>query len=144
MFLSHKDKHLSLCDRIYYLNRMLNGVDLFYEVDMPTYFMLDHPLGSVMGRAVYADGFSFSQQCTVGSNKGIYPVLGKNVTLFSGAKVLGNSTLGSNVIVSANTYILDLEVPDYSLVFGRPRDYVIRKIDEEQFTDFKSFDLIHD
>jgi len=142
IFLNYRDRCSSLCDRIYYLNRMLNGIDLFYEIDMPNYFMLEHPLGSVLGRAVYANGFTFSQQCTVGGSKGIYPVLGTNVILFSGAKVLGNSRIGNNVLISANTYVLDLEIPDYSLIFGRPRDYVIKSIDEEYFSDFRSFDLL--
>lgn len=142
IFLNHRNKHSSLCDRIYYLNKMLNGIDLFYEVEMPDYFMLDHPLGSVLGKAVYANGFSFSHQCTVGNNKGIYPVFGTNVRLFSGAKVLGNCRIGSNVLISANTYVLDLDIPDYSLIFGMPRDYVIKSIDEKYFSDFRSFDLL--
>lgn len=52
----------------------MNGCDLYHEVNLPHYFTLDHPVGSVMGRAEYGEGFSFGQNCTVGNNKGIYPV----------------------------------------------------------------------
>ena len=80
--------------------------------------MLDHPVGSVLGRAQYGEFFSFSQNCTVGNNKGIYPVIGKNVGMLSGSKILGKCEIGDNVIVAANTYIKDQSVPPYSLVFG--------------------------
>jgi serine O-acetyltransferase len=39
----------TLADRIYYLNKALNGLDLFYEVEMPDVFYLDHPVGTVIG-----------------------------------------------------------------------------------------------
>ena len=42
-----------LADKIYFLNKALNGLDLYYEVVMPKVFNLDHPVGSVMGRADY-------------------------------------------------------------------------------------------
>ena len=47
------------CDKIYYLNRLLNSVDLFYKVTLPDIFMLDHPLGSVIGRGTFGNYFSF-------------------------------------------------------------------------------------
>lgn len=28
----------------------MNGCDLYHEVNLPHYFTLDHPVGSVMGR----------------------------------------------------------------------------------------------
>ena len=117
----------TLSSRIYYLNKCLNGLDLFYEVDMPKVFMLDHPVGSVMGRAQYGEFFAFSQNCTVGNNKGIYPVIGKNVGMLSGSKILGKCEIGDNVIISANTYIKDQSVAPYSLVFGSSPDLVIKE-----------------
>ena len=46
-----------LADKIYYLNKIMNSVDLYHEVDLPNIFFCDHPLASVMGRASYADFF---------------------------------------------------------------------------------------
>lgn len=37
----------------------MNGCDLYHEVNLPHYFTLDHPVGSVMGRAEYGEGFQF-------------------------------------------------------------------------------------
>ena len=116
----------SLADRIYYLNKALNSLDLFYEVEMPDIFFLDHPVGSVLGRAQYGSHFSFSQNCTVGNNKGVFPILGKNVQMMSGSKILGRCTIGDNVIVAANTYIKDSDIPEDSLVFGSSPNLTIK------------------
>ena len=107
-----------LSDKIYCLNKSLNSVDLFYEVTLPCIFSTDHPVGSVIGRATYSDFFFFSQNCTVGNNKGIYPVIGKNVTMFSGAKIIGNSRIGNGSVISANSLVKDQDVPPNSIVFG--------------------------
>jgi len=115
-----------LADKLYCLNKALNGLDLYHEIEMPAVFFLDHPVGSVLGRAVYGEGFTFSQQCTVGQNKGAYPRFGRNVTLLSGAKVVGRSTIGDDVIFAANSYLKDTDVPPNCIVFGQSPDNVIK------------------
>ncbi|MDQ0125878.1 serine O-acetyltransferase [Pseudomonas lini] len=119
-------KHRELADKIYYLNKTLNGLDLYYEISMPEAFHLDHPVGSVMGRATYGNNFTFAQLCTVGNNKGFFPEIGENVQMFSGAKILGRCKIGDNVVVSANTYIKDTDIPANSLVFGSSPNLVIK------------------
>ena len=130
-------QHRSLADRIYYLNKALNSVDLYHEVELPDIFGLDHPLGSVMGRASYSDFFSFAQNCTVGNSRGIYPRFGEDVRMLSGAKVLGDCEIGSHVILSANCYVKDTNVPSCSIVFGsspvldikhKPLDYFMERM----------------
>lgn len=117
----------NLADKIYYLNKSLNGLDLYYEIVMPEVFHLDHPVGSVMGRAIYGNNFTFAQLCTVGNNKGIFPKIGENVQMLSGSKILGQCNIGDNVIVSANTYIKDADIPANSLVFGSSPSLVIKQ-----------------
>ncbi len=117
-----------LADRVYYLNRVMNSVDIFYEVKLPEIFSVGHPLGSVMGRASYGMFFSFSQGCTVGNNKGVYPVIGEHVKMFSNSKILGNCKIGNNVWISANSYIKDSDIPDNSIVFGTPNNLNIRQL----------------
>lgn len=117
----------TLADKVYYLNKSLNGLDLFYEIEMPEVFHLDHPVGSVMGRASYGNNFTFAQLCTVGNNHGVFPTIGEKVTMLSGSKILGNCIIGDNVIVSANTYIKDTNIPANSLVFGSSPNLTIKK-----------------
>lgn len=122
-----------LADRIYYLNKTLNSIDLFYEIELPDIFMLDHPVGSVMGRAKYSNFFTFVQNCTVGQNKGIYPTIGKNVTLFLGVTIIGNSKIGENCFISAKTYIKDQDIPCNSIVFGTSPNLIIKNKDDSYF-----------
>ncbi len=124
----------TLADRVYFLNKALNAIDLFYEVELPDVFALDHPVGTVLGRAKYSDYFSCLQNCTVGNNNGIYPIIGHNVKMLSGAKLIGDSTVGDNVILSSNTYVKDADIPSCSLVFGSSPNLIIKSRELEYFT----------
>lgn len=127
IFRSNEVECQALADKLYYLNKTLNGLDLFYEVRMPDIFFVNHPVGSVIGRAEYGDYFNFRQNCTVGNNKGVYPRICENVKMMSGSKVLGKSFIGSNTIISANAYVKDADIPECSIVFGQSPNLVIRK-----------------
>lgn len=122
----YTEGYSGVADKVYYLNKMLNSVDLFYAIDLPEHWNCEHPVGSVMGRASYGDFFFFYQGCTVGGNHTNYPILGNNVTMMSNSKVLGKSKIGNNVIIAANTYIKDTNIPDDSMVFGQFPDIVIK------------------
>lgn len=117
-----------LCDKLYLLNKMLNSLDLFYEVEMPDVFFTDHPVGTVLGRAQYGRFFSFAQNCTVGNNKGIYPVIGERVRMLSYSRILGNCRIGDNVTLSSGCYVKDTDIPDNSLVFGQSPQLVIKPL----------------
>lgn len=71
-----------------------------------------------MGRAKYSEFFTFSQGCTVGENKGIYPQIGNFVKMMSNSKIIGSSIIGNNCIIAANTYIKDAVIPDNTIVFN--------------------------
>ena len=105
----------------------MHSDDLFYEVELPEYFSLDHPMGSVMGRAKYGNGFSFSQGCTVGNNHGIYPVIGENVKMCGNSSIIGNCHIGNNVTLGFGTVIKDQDIPDNSLVFGQSPNLIIKE-----------------
>ena len=49
----------------------------------------------------------------------IAPVIGNNVDIGAGAKVLGNIRIGNNVVIGANAVVL-IDVPDNSLAVGVP------------------------
>ncbi len=121
-----------LADKVYYLNKMLNSAELFYEVELPCIWSCEHPLGSVMGKAHYGDYFFFYQGCTVGGNirrdgSIVYPVIGDHVKMFSNSKVLGSSRIGNYTIISANCYIKDQDVPDGTIVFGQSPHLIFKE-----------------
>jgi serine O-acetyltransferase len=126
----------TLADRIYCLNKALSALDIYYEVELPEVFYLDHAVGSVLGRAKYGNFFLFFQNCTVGNNKGIYPRFGEYVCLMAGARVLGDCVIGDQVIFSANCYVKDQNIPSRSLVFGASPHLVIKQKDPQYFREF--------
>ena len=138
MFLYDMAKEIStlgdteLSDKLYGLSKCFSSADLYYGVNLPEIWFFDHPQGSVMGRATYGNYFSFSQGCTVGNNKGIYPVFGEHVSLMSDAKILGNCHVGDYVIFSANSFVMDTDIPCESIVFGSGKDLVIKPYSKEK------------
>ena len=139
LFERHPERSV-IADKVYYLNKCMNGLDLFYEVKMPPVFFLDHPLGTVMGRGTFGNYFTFFQGCTVGGNKDVYPVMGENVQMLSGSKVVGNSRIGDNVIISANAYVKDTDIPSCSIVFGSSPNLTIKSRDQAYFRQNFLFD----
>lgn len=67
-------------------------------------------------------------QCvTIGyTNKTDAPILGDNVIVYSGAKVLGNVTVGDNVIVAANACVVK-DVEQNTIVGGVPARVIKNK-----------------
>ena len=105
----------------------MNACDLFYEVELPEIFKLDHPVGSVMGRAMYADHFTFGQNCTVGNNRGVFPVIQENVRMAANSMILGDCLVGENSIIGAGACVKDENIPDNSIVFGQSPNLIIKK-----------------
>lgn len=120
-----------LSDQLYLLNKSLNSIDLYYQISLPDIFCAEHPLGSVMGRASYSNRFFFYQGCTVGGNKGEYPLIGENVIMYSNSTIIGKSIIGNNVVISTGSIIKDEIIPDNSIVFGQSPNLVIKNKDEE-------------
>jgi serine O-acetyltransferase len=74
------------------------------------------------------DNFIVFNDVTVGHLRGQGgkpPKLGSNVFLGAGAKILGNITLGNNVVVGANSVVVN-DVPDNCTVIGVPARIVSR------------------
>lgn len=66
------------------------------------------------------------QQVTIGfSNKNDQPVLGDNVIITAGAKVIGAVTVGDNVVVGANAVVVK-DVPPNTTVVGVPARVIKR------------------
>jgi serine O-acetyltransferase len=121
----------------------MNSVDWYYEIELPEYFGVEHPIGSVLGRAKYSDGFFLFQGCTVGGDKGLnprYPQIGKNVILYSNSTVLGDVRIGDNVVIATGTTIINESVPDCCFVFGKSPNLIIKKNElaemKEHISDF--------
>lgn len=92
---------------------------------------IPHSLGIVIGHeVVIGENCEIFQNVTIGSNRkernGRYmPIIGDNVSIGSGAIVVGAIHIGNNVVIGANSYV-DKDIPDNMVVVGSPAK-VIRK-----------------
>lgn len=57
-------------------------------------------------------------QANRGKLKG-YPTIGDNVYIGTGAVIVGNINIGSNVLIAPNSFV-NMDVPDRSVVVGNP------------------------
>ncbi|WP_197707697.1 hypothetical protein [Psychrobacter sp. MES7-P7E] len=130
-----------LADKLYLLNKVLNSCDIYHGIDLPQFFLPEHPVGTVLGRAKYSDYFVFQQNCTVGGNRGIYPTIGSHVWMFANTSIIGNCQIGSNVYVAAGTQIKDENIPDNSLVFGSSPNLIIKQRTTDYFEKRSPFRL---
>lgn len=55
------------------------------------------------------------------------------MVLYAYIKVLGNTKIGNNVIISANSYLINEEIPDNCIVFGQIPNIVIKKKIKKKF-----------
>jgi serine O-acetyltransferase len=110
----------ALARKVYALNKALHGLDVFYEVELPDIFCFQHAVGTVIGRAKFANYLFVYQRCSIGGNLSLsYPTFGEGVVMFGGSAVLGRCHVGSNCWISAGTTILDQSVKPGTVVFGR-------------------------
>lgn len=114
------------CKKLFLLNKALHGCDVFYEVELPSIFLLVHPVGTVLGRGRYSDHLIAYQRVGIGSNHDIYPTLGSHLTLRPGSAVLGRCAVGDHCSIAAESLLLDRDLPAHSVYIGNPRDHVIR------------------
>ncbi len=113
----------SVCAKLFALNKALHGVDAFYEVELPDVFRWVHPLGTVLGRGSYSDFFLVYQRCGIGSNKDVYPKLGKFCSMHPGSSVLGSCDVGERCELGAEALLLDSSLPEGTLYVGTPGSF---------------------
>lgn len=85
-------------------------------------FAIHNFSGIFLPSTTVGDNFIVFHGVTVGHLRGEGgrpPRIGNNVFLGAGAKVLGDLTLGDNVVVGANSLVID-DVPDHCTVIGVP------------------------
>jgi serine O-acetyltransferase len=117
IYRSGRDEQLA--QQVFLLNKALHGADLFCAINLPEIFLLVHPVGTVLGNAIYGNYFVAYQNCAVGSlEDGGYPVFAGENVLFSRSAVIGPCRVGRNVVFGANAFLLNSEIPRNSTVVG--------------------------
>lgn len=86
----------------------------------------------IHARAVVGRNCMIGQGVTIGGKSGWYevPVIGDNVEIHAGARVLGPVKIGDNVIIGANAVVVK-DVPDNCVVAGVPARIIKDNMTEE-------------
>jgi serine O-acetyltransferase len=106
-----------LASKLYYLNKSLHGFDCMYNTGLPDIFLVFHGVGTMLGKAEYADYFVVLQGCTVGSQKGEYPRFGKGVGMAANSSVIGNCKMGDRTTISTRTTLFSKDLDADTTVF---------------------------
>jgi serine O-acetyltransferase len=125
-----------LADKLYYLNKIMNCVEWYWNIELPEHFVVEHPVGTVLGKATYGDYLCVFQGVTIGANfrekECLWPVIGNHVTLYANSSVIGNCHIGNNVIIAANAFLFNEIIQDNSVVYGSSPELVVRNCTEEE------------
>jgi serine O-acetyltransferase len=109
---------------IAYLTRAVTGVEIHPAAEIGHGLFIDHGSGVVIGEtAKIGDCVTLYQGVTLGGTgfqRGKrHPTLGDNVTVGSGAKLLGPIAVGDGAKIGANTVVVE-DVPPGATVVGNP------------------------
>jgi len=103
--------------------QIVTGIELPCEVQIGRNFVIDHFGGIIVsGYARFGNNCRIRNGVVVGLQRvdePCAPVVGDNVDIGAGAKILGSITIGNNVVIGANAVVIR-DVPDNCMVVGVP------------------------
>lgn len=134
---SHRIAHAFYNKRLFFISRVISQVSRFFTgIEI-------HP-GAKIGHRLFIDhgmGVVIGQTCEIGDNVTIFqgvtlggtgkeggkrhPTIKDNALIATGAKVLGNITIGESSKVGGGSVVLK-DVPDHSTVVGIPGRVVVQ------------------
>jgi serine O-acetyltransferase len=109
---------------IAYLSRSLTGIEIHPRAQIGDGLFIDHGMGVVIGEtAEVGENVTMYQGVTLGGTGFAtgkrHPTVEDNVTIGSGAKLLGPITIGHGAKIGANAVVIH-DVPPNSTVVGNP------------------------
>lgn len=116
------------------LNFLLFGIEIGAQCEIGPGLFFPHTIGTVIGAFKIGGNAVIYHQVTIGAKEidlaftpEKRPIVGDNVVIGSGAKVLGGITVGNNVVIGANA-VVTKSVPNDVVVAGIPAQ-VIRSLE---------------
>jgi serine O-acetyltransferase len=114
-------------------NRTVTGIEIHPGATIGRRCFIDHGMGVVIGETTeIGDDVLLYQGVTLGGTgkeKGKrHPTIGNNVVIGTGAKILGNITIGDHTKICAGSVVIR-SVPDHSTVVGVPGRVVRTRVD---------------
>lgn len=114
---------------LYYMNRLIRysyytGIQLHENMNIPKGLIVGHP-GTIIinGCATFDGNIMMTHGVTIGRDvrgkRAGAPHFGKNVCIRCNSTVVGNITIGDDVLIAPNTFV-NFDVPSHSIVIGNP------------------------
>lgn len=91
-------------------------------------FWFAHPYSTIINADKIGKNFRCRHLTTVGKGDGKRPVIGDNVTLGANVSIIGDITIGNNVLIGAGSVVVK-SVPDNCIIAGVPAK-VIKQFDD--------------
>jgi serine O-acetyltransferase len=108
---------------LFKLTQIVTGIELPCEVKIGRNFVIDHFGGIIIsGYATFGDDCRIRNGVVVGLRRiedKRAPIIGNNVDIGAGAKLLGPIRIGNDVLIGANAVVL-CDVPNGSIAVGVP------------------------
>ena len=88
----------------------------------------------IHSRSIIGENCLIGQGVTIGGKSGWYevPIIGDNVEISAGARIIGPVRIGNNVIIGANAVVIK-DVPDNCVVAGVPAHIIKQNLTEKDF-----------
>ncbi len=130
----------AMLDCLFYIMRGKCGINLFYRQRLTPFFLPRHALGTIVGYGDWGSCLYITQGCTIGQNHRSYPRIGSGLIMGPQTMILGDCKIGNNVTLAAGAIVIDTDISDDKVVFGRPPNLVLRNnksdnIDENYFAE---------
>lgn len=115
----HKNDQEDLKPQIHWLLKELCSCEIYFNNEIGEGFYIVHGEGTVIGsRNKIGKGFKIHHGCTIGHKKnggGNGNTISDNVTMYCNSSIIGELTIGDNVIIGGHTMIIN-NIPDNSLI----------------------------
>lgn len=122
------------------LNVFVFGIEVSPQVQIGGGLFLPHTVGTVIGAERIGENCTIMQGVTLGTSEPDMgftvdkrPVVGSNVLIGAGAKIIGRIVVGDHARIGANAVVLR-DVPAHALAVGVPATLVDRRPEKNENT----------
>lgn len=120
----HEKRLTPIAKVITWLNFFLYGIEIASNCKIGSHFYIPHASGTVIGAMSIGHHAVIYHQVTLGAKEIMFsydgrPVVGDNVFIASGARVIGAITIGDGCVIAANA-VVNKSAPADSLLAGVP------------------------
>jgi len=132
-----REQARSVCAKLFLLNKALNAIDCFYEIELPEVFFIGHSVGIVLAKATYGNHLVLYQNTTVGKNHGAAPVLDEGVILYPNTAVIGRCHVRTRSVIAQGVSVINRDTQVGQIAYqGAAGALVFKPPDHDILADF--------